>query len=182
MLVLSRSKHEAIFVGSDVKVTLLGVRVGEAAVGGAKVKFGFQAPRDVSIQREEVLALMQSKTSSGASSGSQRPKQNIAGTIHPVPDAVVQVQIEAPPEVPIHCSRPSESPSGHRRIVPASRTQSISSEQPPASDAPLIRVFDCRKDDDVLIGHESLMKIVEVFRFVADAPPAGDERRPRGEG
>ena len=83
MLALSRGRNETVIVGNDVKVTVLDIRVGEESVAGGRVKLGFQAPREVSILRQEVFRLARSKTSSGP----RRPKPHIFGQLHPVPDA-----------------------------------------------------------------------------------------------
>lgn len=47
MLVLSRTKGEAIVIGGDITVTVLEIR-------GDKVRVGIDAPRDVSVHRLEV--------------------------------------------------------------------------------------------------------------------------------
>ena len=47
MLVLSRRLGEALIIGEDVKLTILGVN-------GGQVRLGIEAPRDVSIHREEI--------------------------------------------------------------------------------------------------------------------------------
>ena len=46
MLVLTRSKHEAIRIG-DIKVSIVEIR-------GDKVRLGVEAPLDVPVHREEV--------------------------------------------------------------------------------------------------------------------------------
>lgn len=47
MLVLSRRLGEALVIGEDVKLTILGVN-------GGQVRVGIEAPKDVSIHREEI--------------------------------------------------------------------------------------------------------------------------------
>ena len=47
MLVLSRSKHQAVRIGKDVVVTVVGIR-------GKQVRLGVEAPANVSIDRDEV--------------------------------------------------------------------------------------------------------------------------------
>ena len=111
---------------------------------------------------------MKSKTSSG----SYRPKPNIAGKVQPVHDAAVRLQIQAPPEFSIHCSRASENTSGHRNIVPSCPTESISADQDHALGLSPIRVIDCRTEDIILIGNQLLITIIGVFRFVADPAPS----------
>lgn len=48
MLVLTRKMGEKVIIGTDIEVIVLDVR-------GDKVKLGFVAPRQVPIQREEIL-------------------------------------------------------------------------------------------------------------------------------
>src|SRR5436190_6148316 len=50
MLVLTRKPGEAVTIGHDVEVYVVGVKSG-------RVKLGFRAPRDVAIQRAEVASL-----------------------------------------------------------------------------------------------------------------------------
>ena len=47
MLILTRRVGEVITIGSDVTVTVLGVR-------GNQVRIGINAPRNVEVHREEV--------------------------------------------------------------------------------------------------------------------------------
>ncbi len=48
MLVLSRKKNESIIINDNVVVTVVEVR-------GDKVRIGIEAPRDVTVHRQEVL-------------------------------------------------------------------------------------------------------------------------------
>ncbi|MGI6541614.1 MAG: carbon storage regulator CsrA [Limnochordia bacterium] len=47
MLVLTRKRDESIVIGDDIKITVVDVR-------GDQVKLGIEAPREISIHREEV--------------------------------------------------------------------------------------------------------------------------------
>ena len=47
MLVLSRKAEESMFIGDDIKVTVLDIR-------GGQVRIGITAPQEVKIHREEV--------------------------------------------------------------------------------------------------------------------------------
>ena len=49
MLILTRRVGEALKLGEDITVTVLGVR-------GNQVRIGIDAPRSVSIQREEIYS------------------------------------------------------------------------------------------------------------------------------
>jgi carbon storage regulator len=48
MLVLSRKKNESIIINENVVITVVDVR-------GDKVRIGIDAPRDVTVHRQEVL-------------------------------------------------------------------------------------------------------------------------------
>ena len=47
MLILTRRVGETLIIGDDVKVTILGVR-------GHQIRLGIDAPRDVTVHREEI--------------------------------------------------------------------------------------------------------------------------------
>ena len=47
MLVLSRKGGESVYIGDSIEVRIV-------EVGGGRVKLGFSAPRNVSIQRGEI--------------------------------------------------------------------------------------------------------------------------------
>jgi carbon storage regulator len=47
MLILTRRLGETLIIGDDIKVTVLGVK-------GNQVRLGVDAPKDVSVHREEI--------------------------------------------------------------------------------------------------------------------------------
>ena len=47
MLVLSRKAEESMYIGDDIKITVLDIR-------GGQVRIGITAPQDIKIHREEV--------------------------------------------------------------------------------------------------------------------------------
>jgi carbon storage regulator len=59
MLILTRKPTEAIAIGSDITVVVLGVK-------GNQVRIGVAAPKDVSVHREEVYARIQRECSTGS--------------------------------------------------------------------------------------------------------------------
>ncbi|BBN60193.1 carbon storage regulator CsrA [Hydrogenovibrio marinus] len=60
MLVLTRRVGETLIIGDNVKLTIVGVKSGQ-------VRVGIDAPKEIQIQREELL-LKQDKNSEDASS------------------------------------------------------------------------------------------------------------------
>ncbi len=52
MLILTRRVGESLMIGDDVSITILGVK-------GNQVRVGVNAPRDVSVHREEIYQRIQ---------------------------------------------------------------------------------------------------------------------------
>jgi carbon storage regulator len=67
MLVLTRRRGEAIMVGDDVKVVVL-------EVNGDQVRLGVEAPRAVSVHREEVFKEIQEQNTRAARPPKTIPK------------------------------------------------------------------------------------------------------------
>ena len=71
MLILTRRVGETLMIGNEISVTVLGVK-------GNQVRLGVNAPKDVSVHREEIYERIRHEEGddgSGAGSGSSTGSQ-----------------------------------------------------------------------------------------------------------
>ena len=66
MLILTRRIGEAVTIGNDVKITVIGVK-------GAQVRLGIGAPRNVSVHREEVYRRKEREREGNETAGPRLP-------------------------------------------------------------------------------------------------------------
>jgi carbon storage regulator len=59
MLILTRRIGETLIIGDDVNITVLGVK-------GNQVRLGINAPKDVSVHREEIYLRIQQEKEGGS--------------------------------------------------------------------------------------------------------------------
>lgn len=74
MLILTRKPREAVLIGPSIKITVLGIK-------GNQVRIGFDAPRDMVVDREEVAdrKILESQASMRAQAS---PDPRAPGTLH----------------------------------------------------------------------------------------------------
>ncbi|HRA87540.1 MAG TPA: carbon storage regulator CsrA [Planctomycetaceae bacterium] len=71
MLVLSRKRNESVIINDNIVVTVIDVR-------GDKVRIGIEAPRDVSVHRQEVLEAILSEKLKFSDKASEESSGSVA--------------------------------------------------------------------------------------------------------
>ena len=69
MLILTRRIGESLRIGDEISVTVLGIK-------GSQVRIGVNAPKSVSVHREEVYDRINDENSKNSENTEKNPKKN----------------------------------------------------------------------------------------------------------
>jgi carbon storage regulator len=81
MLVLTRRPGQSVYIGGDVKITLVEIK-------GSQVRIGIDAPSSVRIYREEIYLQIQEENKLAASETISSPKEIQIQTIMKMPKKI----------------------------------------------------------------------------------------------
>jgi len=70
MLILTRRVGESLRIGDEVSVTVLGIK-------GSQVRIGVNAPKSVSVHREEVYARINEESSKNSDDSTKNSNKNV---------------------------------------------------------------------------------------------------------
>ncbi len=70
MLILTRRIGESLMIGDEVSITVLGIK-------GSQVRIGVNAPKSVSVHREEVYDRINDENSKNSENTEKNPKKNV---------------------------------------------------------------------------------------------------------
>ena len=68
MLILTRRISESVIIGDDITISVLGVR-------GGQVRLGIDAPKDVSVHREEIYQRIQQENTQQETQNKEEVKE-----------------------------------------------------------------------------------------------------------
>jgi len=58
MLILTRKSGQSVLIGDEIKISIIEVK-------GSQVRIGIEAPRNISVHREEIYKIIQDKKNDG---------------------------------------------------------------------------------------------------------------------
>ena len=84
MLILTRRIGESVYIGDEVRLTVLGVR-------GTQVRIGINAPKDIPVHREEIYyKIKHEQGGDGPPRGNEYDQGQMAGNIADPADRVAE--------------------------------------------------------------------------------------------
>ncbi len=155
MLILSRAARQSVVIGDAITMTV--ERIAESDDGqrvrGATVRFGFEAPRYVSVCRNELLP-KPPQPDKPARVTQRRQRQS--GQVVGLSDVVMGLRIQVPRKVPV-------SHNG-------TRTVGYHLDEEEDSSPKTVHHITCHKNDRITICNNICIAVLDFQRFVCNEP------------
>ena len=159
MLVLTRTSRESVVIGDEVKLTVEEIcNSGDGQrIVSAKVRLGFESPRQINIYRSE---LRPSGAAAPARNSARKRAAPRPGRLVPIADAQVRLRIQVPRAVPVRWN-------GSPPVAGDTKAEDEGAPRRPTT----VHHITCSKNDRITICNNITIAALDFRRFVPLGAP-----------